>query len=177
VLIGHTHNERAWSPSHGQPLSPEAYAALFETIEPRIFGEAGLFKDLVDHGVLDLSRRDAAPTLDADPALTIVASRNPDVFVRRDVDVPVTASGEFRLNPLYVAEAVPLPPQGDRIRLRLRFPDPDYEQEYGACRRYLPDEISVGRAELEALPSRTLAGPLAELARRRVVLDLPKRYY
>jgi hypothetical protein len=22
VLIGHTHNERTWSPSHGQPLSP-----------------------------------------------------------------------------------------------------------------------------------------------------------
>ena len=31
VLIGHTHNERTWSPSHGQPLSPEGYAALFET--------------------------------------------------------------------------------------------------------------------------------------------------
>ena len=26
VLIGHTHNERTWSPSHGQPLSPEGYA-------------------------------------------------------------------------------------------------------------------------------------------------------
>ena len=31
ALIGHTHNARTWSPSHGQPLSPKAYADLFET--------------------------------------------------------------------------------------------------------------------------------------------------
>ena len=36
-----------WSPSHGQPLSPAGYRDLFETIEPRIFGEAGLFDDVV----------------------------------------------------------------------------------------------------------------------------------
>src|SRR5690349_4960075 len=43
VLIGHTHNERTWTPSHGQPLSPEGYAALFETLPVRIFGESQLF--------------------------------------------------------------------------------------------------------------------------------------
>ena len=47
-----------WSPSHGQPLSPDGYRDLFETIEPRIFGEAGLFADVVNGGPLDLSRRD-----------------------------------------------------------------------------------------------------------------------
>ena len=26
VLISHTHNQRTWSPSHGQPLSPDGYA-------------------------------------------------------------------------------------------------------------------------------------------------------
>ena len=44
VLIGHTHNELAWCPSHGQPLSPDGYRDLFETIEPRIFGEARLVR-------------------------------------------------------------------------------------------------------------------------------------
>ena len=34
-----THNERQWSPSHGQPLAPEGYRDLFETLTPRIFGE------------------------------------------------------------------------------------------------------------------------------------------
>jgi len=172
VLVGHTHNERTWSPSHGQPLSPPGYADLFETIEPRLFAEGGLFSDVVDDEALDLSRRDSAETLDRDPALTIVATRHPGVFARHVVDRPLTAAGEFRINPLYAVTA-----EGDRAVLRLRFPDADYEQEYGACRRYLPDEVAVARAALDALPARTVEGPLADLVRRRVVLDLPRRYY
>jgi uncharacterized protein YbaR (Trm112 family) len=172
VLIGHTHNERTWSPSHGQPLSPEGYAALFETIEPRIFGESGLFEGLVTNNVLDLSVRDSKPTLDAEPALTIVATRHPGVFQRHQLTVATRASGEFRLNPLYVAE-----PNGGQIALRLAFPDVDYEQEYGACRRYLPDQLSIDAAALAALPARTIPPALTDLAHRRVILDLPKNYY
>jgi uncharacterized protein YbaR (Trm112 family) len=182
VLIGHTHNERTWCPSHGQPLSPEGYADLFETMEPRIFAEAGLFSDVVDHGALDLSRRDAAEALDRDPALTIIATRHPGVFERHRVEADTVATGEFRLNPLYVAagtsgDAGGAGGAGDPARLRLTFPDDDYAQEYGACRRYLPDEISLDWASLGALPAATVTGPLAALAARRVILDLPKRYY
>jgi hypothetical protein len=68
-------------------------------------------------------------------------------------------------------------PDGTQIRLRLRFPGDDYEQEYGACRRYLPDETVIGRRDLEMLPAAAVTGALAELARRRVILDLPKHYY
>ena len=175
ALIGHTHNARTWSPSHGQPLAPEAYAQLFETMRPHLFAEAGLFADLVDDGGLDLSRRDNRETLDRDPALTIVASRNPGVFTRHAVARPRGARGQFRLNPLYRPE--PGGPGRDDVRLRLHFPDADYEQEYGACRRYLPDEVTVARALLDALPATTLPEALAELADRRVVLDLPARYY
>src|SRR5262249_13455550 len=121
VLVGHTHNERTWSPSHGQPLSPGGYAALFQRMEPRSFGEAGLFADVVDGGALDLSRHDAKDALDRDPALTIVASRHPGVFARHAVAPVSAATGEFRLNPLYAAE--PEGPDGRRVRLRLRFPD------------------------------------------------------
>jgi uncharacterized protein YbaR (Trm112 family) len=175
VLIGHTHNERTWSPSHGQPLAPEGYADLFESIEPRIFGEAGLFADVVDHGVLDLSRRDSKAVLDSDPALTIVASRDSRVFTRHSAAVPQAAAGEFRLNPLYaVGDAADGAPQAT---LRLQFPDRDYEEEYGACRRYLPDELTVERAVLDRLPAAEATAALAELVRRRVVLDLPARYY
>ena len=172
VLIGHTHNERTWSPSHGQPLSPQGYVALFETLEPRLFAEAGLFADVVDRGVVDLSRRDAQPALDADPALTIVASRHPGVFQPHPIEGPAAAGGEFRLNPLYAIEG-----DGGQLRLRLTFPDDDYAQEYGACRRYLPDQVTVERALLDALPAAAVPPGLVELARRRVVLDLPIRYY
>lgn len=174
LLIGHTHNERTWSPSHGQPLSPQGYRDLFETIPPRVFAESALFADVIHGGPLDLSRRDDEARLDSDPALTIVASRHAGVFTPHVLDplVPAAAAGEFRLNPLYAAET-----SGDRVRLRLRFPSEDYEQEYGACREYLPADLTVDRRVIAALPARTADGPLAELARQRVILDLPMRYY
>jgi uncharacterized protein YbaR (Trm112 family) len=172
VLIGHTHNERMWSPSHGQPLSPEAYAALFERTAPRVFGELGLFDDVVRGGPLDLSRRDDPATLDCNPALTIIASRNPRVFARHPLQQPEAASGELRINPLYAVE------QGeDRLHLRLAFPSEDYEQEYGACRQYLPEELTLDRSAVASLKTGHVAGDMAELFRRKVIVDLPKRYY
>jgi uncharacterized protein YbaR (Trm112 family) len=173
VLIGHTHNERTWSPSHGQPLSPEGYVALFETLEPRVFGELGLFADILGGGPLDLSRRDDKATLDANPALTIVASREPRVFAKHPLPPPPSkASGELRLNPLYAAQ-----PEGDRIHLRLRFPSEEYEEEYGACRRYLPESLTIDRSTLAAIDAGRLSAEVAELLRRKVIVDLPNRYY
>ena len=63
------------------------------------------------------------------------------------------------------------------MRLRLEFPSEDYEQEYGACRQYLPDELTLDRAAIAALARGRVAGELAELVRRKVIVDLPKRYY
>ena len=174
VVIGHTHNERTWSPSHGQPLAPAGYRDLFETFEPRVFGESSLFTDVVEGGPLDLSRQDSDEVLDREPALTIVASRHPAVLTAHALDAlpAVAASGEFRLNPLYAAT-----PNGDRVVLRLQFPSGDYADEYGACRAYLPDEVEVDRALLATLPAKIVPPAMAELARRRVILDLPKLYY
>jgi len=172
VLIGHTHNERTWSPSHGQPLSPEGYAELFETIEPRVFGEGNLFTDVVGGGPLDLTRRDSAAALDASPALTIVASRHPDVFTRHPLTQPKAAAGELRINPLYAVE-----PDGDRLRLKLAFPSEEYADEYGACRQYLPDALTLDRSAVASLATGQVSGELTELLRRKVIVDLPKRYY
>ncbi|HKB12697.1 MAG TPA: hypothetical protein VKD69_18670 [Vicinamibacterales bacterium] len=172
ILIGHTHNERTWSPSHGQPLPPEGYADLFETIEPRLFGELGLFADVVAGGPLDLSRRDDRQTLDSNPALAIVASRDPRVFGRHPLPAPAPPGGELRLNPLYAVTV-----EGDRVRLRLTFPDAEYEDEYGACRRYLPDELTLERDAIAAIEDGRLSGELTDLLRRHVIVDLPKRYY
>jgi uncharacterized protein YbaR (Trm112 family) len=175
VLVSHAHNERVWSPSHGNALPPEGYRDLFETLEPRLFAEGGLFADVVRGGPLDLSRRDTPDTLDGDAALAIVASRRAagqDIFRLHAVGREPGAHGELRINPLYVAI-----PQGDRVRLRLQFPSDDYAEEFGACREYLLDEVVVEAAALSALAQNRLSPELAELARRRVILDLPKKYY
>jgi hypothetical protein len=180
VLISHTHNQLTWSASHGQPLSPAGYRDLFETLEPRIFGEAGLFEDVVAGGPLDLSRRDAPDVVDGDPALTIVAPAAEvaaAVWRTHPIDPPGTprvgpARGRWRINPLYAASS-----RSDGLHLRLTFPTADYEDEYAACRRYLPEEAAIDSAGLAALEAGVLSPSLTALARKRVVLELPEGYY
>jgi uncharacterized protein YbaR (Trm112 family) len=172
VLISHTHNARQWTPSLGQPLSPEGYRDLFETLEARIFGETGLFADVVKGGPLDLGRQESKETLDTEQALTIVATSRPDVFTAHPLAAVSRIQGELRINPLYVVEK-----DAARVRLRLQFPSVDYEEEYGACRAYLPDTVELERDVVAALEEGRLTTEAAEWARRRVILDLPKRYY
>ena len=172
VAVTHAHNANQWNPSAGMPLPPDAYRDLFEEMAPRVFGERVLLSEIVAGGPLDLSASHAADTVDADLALTIVASRRDAVFRSYPLEAPEEARGEFRLNPLYAVE-----PGGGRTLLRLRFPSADYEDEYGAARLYLGDEVTVDGAALAALPARRLPAALTDLARRRVVLDLPRRYY
>lgn len=173
VVISHTHNLRQWTPSWGQPLPPEGYRDLFETLHARVFAESGLLADLVAGGPLDLTRQDAADTLEADPALTIVASNDARVFGTYPLEWPVSARGEFQLNPLYAVEPGP-----ERARLRLRFPSDDYADEYGAgARQYLAEEVTLDLHILESLPAARLPESLADLVRRRIVLDLPAYYY
>jgi hypothetical protein len=80
-----------------------------------------------------------------------------DTSPRTDV-LDEAARHGLRLNPLYVAE-----PVGNRVPPRLRFPSPDYEEEFGACRQYLPDRWSSsvtrrprsrrGACDLQPLPA------------------------
>jgi len=172
VVVTHAHNAVQWNPSAGMPLPPEAYRDLFADMQPRLFAEGELLAGIVAGGALDLSRPHAAAALDADTALTIVATRRSEVFRAFPAAPRPGARGEFRINPLYAEEA-----EGDRVRLRLQFPSEDYEQEYGAARLYLAEDVAVDRAALAALPAARLPAALADLARRRVILDLPKNYY
>jgi hypothetical protein len=172
VVINHTHNQLVWSPSHGQPLSPAGYERLFESQKPVIFSEAKLFADVVAGGPLDLSRVDPREAVDADPALTIVASRDRRVYARHSLDAPTSPPGHYQINPLYNVAS-----QGTNLFLRLQFPNSDYEDEYGACKQYLPDETVIDRAALESLQQGGDPGQLDELIRRRVIVKLPLNYY
>jgi len=175
AMISHTHNQCTWTPSHGQPLTPDGYRHLFETIEPRIFGESGLFADVLRGGPLDLSRVDRTATLESEQALAIVASSDARVFTPHPLEPPPSRpAGEFLVNPLYVAED---PDRGGPdARFHLLFPSEDYEEEYGACRKYLPDDVTIARADLAALASGRVPPGAVDLVRRRVVVDLPLHY-
>jgi hypothetical protein len=171
VVITHAHNDLVWSPSHGQPLPPNGYMDLFETLEPTIFSEAGLLDDVVAGGPLDLSRRDEGHVLAADPALTIIASRDASVFRPHPLARDLPPRGVLRINPLYEQVF-----NGREVHLRLRFPSGGYEEEYGACRRYLAEEVTLDRDIVDAVGSGSRSPQVVELVRRQVVLDVPERY-
>jgi uncharacterized protein YbaR (Trm112 family) len=172
VLINHTHNQHQWSPSLGMPLPPDGYRDLFETFQARVFSELELLSDVVAGGPLDLSRPERAEVLEADPALTVIASRYPDVFATHTLDAARVARGELRINPLYAVET-----DGELLRLKLAFPSEFYEQEYGGCREYLPTELVLEGEDLAALKSGRVNERIGELTRRRIVLDLPANYF
>ena len=63
-----------------------------------------------------------------------------------------------------------------RSVLTLRFPTPEYEAEFGECRRYLLDRVTVDADLHSPIDPRPLGPRYAELRRRRVILDVPLRY-
>jgi hypothetical protein len=137
-----------------------------------VFAESELLTDVVNGGPLDLSRRDGDDRLDIDPALVLIATESAEVFAPHDLEPAAGLSGELRLNPLYAAES-----EGNLVRLRLQFPSAHYAEEFSACRQYLPESVVVSQGALEAVADGRLTREVADLARLRVVLDLPRRYY
>ena len=171
VLINHTHNQLVWSASHGQALTPAGYANLFEHAGVRLFGESQLFDNVVRGDALDLTTVNEPSTLDGEVALTAIASAVPGIFERHPFTPPDPRGCTWRINPLYA-----LDDRGDDIHGRLTFPSVDYEDEYGACRQYLPDDVLVDRAALTALQAGASPEALHDLIRRRVIVALPTGY-
>ena len=173
AMISHTHNQCTWTPSHGQPLTPDGYRDLFETIEPRVFGESGLFADVVRGGPLDLSRVDGEKTLEGEQALAIVASRHPGVFAPHAAR---TAAGR-------AGRRIPRQPalrRRNRRRGRGRaLPAAFPVRGLRAGIRRLPANICPttcpsSRSDLRAARGRPRPVRTAsELVRRRVVVDIP----
>ena len=172
VVINHTHNQLTWSPSHGQPLSPAGYRDLFETHRAADLRRSGLFADVVEGGPLDLSRRDPETALDADPALTIVATRHRG-----------RVSGRIRSHaPVRHARGVPGQPALQRrprtatgCDLRLQFPVRRLRGRIRRLPQYLPErhDRPAGAAALAAGWHRPADRGCS--SRRRVIVDLPER--
>jgi len=171
VLINHTHNQLVWSASHGDTLTPAGYRGLFETSTPRVFGESSLFTDVVQGDTLDLSRTEPVEALDTEVALTLVSSPVEAVFRRHPLEAPRSTGGSWRLNPLYAVEA-----RDGQILGTLTFPDEEYENEYGACRAYLPSTVQLDASALQAAEQGTVPESLAEFVRRRVLIELPRQF-
>jgi hypothetical protein len=167
IVMPHLHSSLGENFSPGMPLTPAAYRDLFAVRDPRLFSDRALFDDAVARGAVDLSQPLSAEALGDQPSLTLVASGHPDVFRRYERPALPEVRGELRVNPLYRVA-----PQGGTQALTLEFPTEEYAKEFEECRRYLPEQLTL---PAELTPA-TLGKDYESLRRRRIVLDLPRRY-
>lgn len=172
VAMPHLHSSLGFNFSAGMTLTPSAYRDLFEPMRPRLFRDSALVDGVLERSEVDLLHDVIPEAVGDEPSVTLVASPLDDVFRLSRVPPGVQVQGELRVNPLYRVTR-----EGDDTVLTLSFPTAEYEEEFGACRRYLPDTVRVP-ADLTGPITPTLAGPdFAELRRRHVIIDAPLRYY
>ena len=171
VALPHLHSAEGENPSAGDPLTPGAYRDLFAPFQPALFSEARLLDGLLEAASVDLTDDRSPAQLRGEPALTLIASRRPGILRRAPTSEPAGVAGVLAVNPLYDVAV-----RDGRSVLTLRFPTPEYEDEFGGCRRYLPDRVTVDGDLSGPIDPRRLGPRHAELRRRRVVLDLPPRY-
>ncbi len=171
IALPHLHSSEGENVSAGDPLSPSAYRDLFEPFQPALFSDARLLDGLVDEAGIDLADETSPEQLRGEPSLTLVANRGTGLRRRVPAGAPHGVAGILAVNPLYDVEV-----RDGRSLLTLRFPTPEYEEEFGHCRRYLPDRLTVD-ADLSGPLDPQRLGPRGdELRRRRVLLDVPRRY-
>ncbi|MFN8058169.1 MAG: hypothetical protein U0Q12_03330 [Vicinamibacterales bacterium] len=168
VLVTHMHNMFVYNPSAGMPLSPRAYAHLAAPLQGRLFGDDTLRRGILESVAVDLGARPTTDDLVSESSLTLVAARDAAVFTTHALGA-VAMPGEWRLNPLYRVSS-----DDTHAVLTLEFPSSDYDDEFGACRAYLPQRLELPAAAI-AHPAE-LAASRADLVARRVLVNVPFRY-
>lgn len=171
IVASHLHNALVENHSAGMPLAPEWWRNLFAEMNPRLFKESDVFESAVAGRAIDLTHNFSDAELRDEPALFLIAARLDGLFRVYEPPGARAITGELRVNPLYQVER-----EGEASVLRLRFPTPEYEEEFGACKRYLPDRVEIKTDWLRNPAAASLNGELRRLIERRVLLDLPERY-
>jgi uncharacterized protein YbaR (Trm112 family) len=172
ILMPHLHSSLGFNFSAGMTLTPAAYRELFGPAHPWLFRDSDLLNDILAHTAIDLSRGVTPEQAGDEPSVTLLASRDPQVFRQHRLADPGVLKGELRVNPLYRVEQ-----HGGQATLTLAFPTPEYEEEFGGVRRYLPDTLTL-QAELGGrLEPSQFGTAYTDLRRRRVLLDTPARYF
>ena len=171
IVMPHLHSAHGENHSAGDTLSPAAYRDLFAPFAPRLFDDRKLLAALLDEGLVDLANHTPPAECGDTPSVTLVATRDRRLYRRHAARVRPGVTGVLTVNPLYRVD------YADGVsRLTLAFPGPEYEEEFGLARRYLPASLAV-EGDLRGAVAPAAAGRrLAELRRRRVLLDLPRGY-
>jgi uncharacterized protein YbaR (Trm112 family) len=172
IVMPHLHSATGENFSAGDTLTPAAYQRLFARLGARLFSDRRTLDDVLERRVVDLSHDVTPEELGDEASLTLIATRRSDLY--RRYELPARArgvDGEIAVNPLYRVER-----RGGSSILTLEFPTPEYEAEFGDCRRYMPERVTV-EADLTGRITPERVGPsYDELRERRVLIDAPVGY-
>ena len=171
ILMPHLHSSLGFNFSAGMTLTPAAYRDLFDARHPRLFRDSDLLGDILGHTAIDLSRDVTPEQAGEEPSVTLVASRDAGIFRKHLSADPGALTGELRVNPLYRVEQ-----RGAQASLTLSFPTPEYEEEFGGVRRYLPDTLTLDADLRGPLQPSQFGSAYTDLRRRRILLDTPPHY-
>ena len=172
ILMSHLHSAFGKNFSAGDTLTPAAYRDLFATQYPRLFSDERLFTELLDCRIVNLTCHVLPDDLRREPSLTIVASQHASLFRPYNVPDTLEITGELKVNPLYRVERY-----GGSSVLTLTFPTPEYEVEFNACKQYLPYNVTVNADLTGSINPMILGDNYEEFRHRRVILDVPPRYF
>jgi len=171
VVMPHLHSASGENFSAGDTLTPAAYQRLFTRLGARLFSDERMLDDVLERRVVDLSRDVTPEELGDEASLTLVAARSSELYRRHELPTTRGVDGEVAVNPLYRVER-----RGGSSILTLEFPSPEYEAEFGDCRRYMPDRVTI-EADLTGRITPERIGPsYDELRERRVLIDAPVGY-
>jgi len=171
ILMPHLHSSRGENFSAGMTLTPESYRDLFAAATPHLFSDRVLLDQSIAGEGLDLSREVSAEDLGSEPSFTLLATADTGLLRRYEPVRVADVQGRLIPNPLYRVER-----RGSSTELTLQFPTPEYEEEFAACRRYLPEKVSVDADLTRAFSPTDVGAQCEELRRRRVLLDAPPFY-
>jgi hypothetical protein len=172
IAMPHLHSALGENFTAGMTLTPAGYRDLFAPFGPRLFRDSAMLDDLLDRRVVDLSADVPTESLAGEAALALVATRKTDLFRRYQLDAtPAPPASALIVNPLYRIDT-----SDSRSVLTLTFPTAEYEEEFRAARRYLPDTVAVGADVSARVSPSDFGAELDELKRRLVLLDAPKAY-
>jgi SAM-dependent methyltransferase len=177
IVCAHVHSARGKNVVPGMPLEPLDYARCFDSMPCRLDSEERILRLFVDSGRLDLRVQAPLDWLADTPVLTIAASRRPDLFDLRGglaaalMDLP-TALG---FNPVYAASG-----EAGRVRLSVRWPSAELEQECRAPTGCLPETLSLETSLASRLRTRSWQPDdmpqIEALLRSFVLVHLPPAY-
>lgn len=171
IVMPHLHSSLGENYAAGMSLTPAAYQGLFAAHGPRLLDDTALLDQAIDGGAIDLGATVTPEMLGDAPTLTLLASPRTGIFRRWPLPPLPPMRGELRVNPLYRVER-----RGAGSVLTLHFPTEEYDDEFGECRRYLPESLTIPGDASGAIDPAAAGVDVGALRRRKVLIDVPRGY-